>query len=229
MRVQPHNGVKLLSTYPDDTPETPIWGGRFGMLSGTVTKCFTHKHDPSEHRAQVEWSNGKTIALGDEHLSFLSESERLYSMLWKEREGIANHDVYVLIRTDSGRFVLNYIESSGAGMDDYKHVGARDPYFAGMTKYALSDVKKPDADLFQNTVAYPDWVEKGTKSMFQSQCEVYKFWGVPIPPAFYHPLPEFPNLEAAIKSCPQEAGAAISMFRLPNNVCEYLTLSTLGS
>lgn len=57
-----------------DTISTPHFGGKHGMLYGTVQKLITNNHDASFHRAVVKWSNGHTWNLPESDLSVVDSS-----------------------------------------------------------------------------------------------------------------------------------------------------------
>lgn len=43
-----------------DSQSTPHFGGKFGMIYGTVQKLVTNDHDATFHRAVVKWGNGRS-------------------------------------------------------------------------------------------------------------------------------------------------------------------------
>lgn len=57
-----------------DTPATPKFGGKFGMVYGTVTKVITGSHDPTKHNARVDWDNGHKWNLAESFLTVVTPS-----------------------------------------------------------------------------------------------------------------------------------------------------------
>lgn len=47
--------VKLVTNYYEDDTSNPIWGGKYGNLSGVVIDLH-----PGEHGIRVKWSNNLT-------------------------------------------------------------------------------------------------------------------------------------------------------------------------
>lgn len=77
-----------------DTPSAPRFGGRCGMVYGTVMKVLTGEHDSNLHRALVKWSNGHSWNFKERDLALVGSSN---PPMVDPTEG-----VYVFLRSTPG-------------------------------------------------------------------------------------------------------------------------------
>lgn len=213
--------VKLLPTINrPDTPDAPLWGGVYGVNSGIIKTMFTHDHDPLMHNADVIWQTGRVSNVPATHLKALSNPEIEYAQDWKKSDGLLERDIFVLICTSMGFFVLNHIEPLAEGA-----VTPLEKYAAMFTRWALPSVDNSDYNLLTHFLSFDGLIERRCPDMFQAQKFIYDAWQVPVPKCFQHPLPEYPSLKEAAASCPVSIGKPrIAMFHLPRNLIDYASV-----
>jgi len=74
MKLKVGDRVALLPSWPNgDAVHSPIFGGKFGSVYGTVEKVYTGDHDPANHKVLVKWDNSVKYSF---HEPFLDKQER---------------------------------------------------------------------------------------------------------------------------------------------------------
>lgn len=225
MKVQKNALVKLTRW---DTPEDvshPLWGGMQGAIGGTVTAVCTHAHTAEEHSADVLWTNGEKCKIKnpDKYLSFLPKGEAEFADEWRRTKGLLAKDIFILVRTEDGRYALNMVEArSTSAIDQDPGPGFPVRYFAAVTKFAFPDIShKTDCELIGKTLSFPDMVEQGFHTLYAALTHVASTWGIKPPmsyPAF--PFGQVTNIAEVVSSKKDET-SGIAIFHLPHNICDY--------
>lgn len=82
------------STLISDSPSTPHFGGKFGMIYGVVQKVVTNDHDETFHRAVIKWNNGRTWNFKESDLTKVDSTNPPFV---EPRDGI-----YIFLRATPG-------------------------------------------------------------------------------------------------------------------------------
>lgn len=223
MKFVRNSFVKVSSTFTQlDKPETPIWGGVCGYVGGEVQKAFTHAHDPIEHECEIMFFNGKKSKILAVHLEFLSDAERDFSMEYIKNEGSLVRDIFILVKTNEGRYVLNTIEHREKDVID-KNNPSR--FVVGITRCAMPTMHHTDAEFLDQMASFPDYVEKKVASLYEAQREIYDQWKIPMARVFKEfPLVSYACLETSVTHAPK-TGPAMAIFHLTKNICDIQTES----
>jgi hypothetical protein len=208
-----------------------VWGSAEGFVGGKVLKVQTHAHDEKNHTATIEWLNGTCGEFRGTDLLPLNNEEHEYSQDYLKRNGAMPKDVFILLRTTSGRYVLNVIESIASHSDTVPSIGCP-RYTTMITKHALPDIPTLDAYAVGKALSFPDLEEKPASMLFGAYAHWFNAWGITVPRSVYGPLPTIKSLIDAKTMAENTAAAAgpcagrYAFFHLPSNLCDY---SVLGS
>lgn len=221
MKFQKGCFVKLKDTFLGrDFDESPIWGGPCGFIGGTVTKTFTHTHDATTHEAEVEWYNGKIGRFKDGELTNLTDDESRFSRDQIACKGLLDKDIFILVKTASGRYSLNVIESVGSFSSNLPRPD-EPKYTTLATRHALITADATDMVLVAKTLSFPDLVQRKAVGLFGAYAHWFNTWSIAVPRSVYHPLPQFKSLKEAAEASPKDVKGAYAFFHLPLNLCDY--------
>lgn len=227
MKFQKDNLVKLNPLFGGlNCRSAPVWGGQEGFIGGKVLQAFTHKHRSDEHSVIVDWYNGATGEFKENDLAPLSEQESQFSFTYLRSNGAVSGDIFILLKTASGRYVLNVIESLASHSDIVPPLGQQ-RYTTMVTKHALPVIHTVDVFSVAKTLSFPDVKEVPATTMYGAFQNWFNAWNIEIPRSVYGPQPTFKSLTEAVAASPTKAAPGhYAFFRLPNNLCDY---SVMGS
>lgn len=222
MKYQPGMIVKLSPLFTGaDTSNSPVWGGKEGHIGGTVRVVKTHYHDAAHHTAQVEWFNKQIGEFTENQLINLSGEEELFSQEMIKNKGCLPKDIFILLRTGSGRFILNAVESMMAFTGSPIDVG-RHRYTTIITNHALPEISPSDYVMVSRMLSFPHLDQVKTTSLYGAEQAWFAAWKIQAPRDIYHPLPTFKTITEVVAKLDSDAlRGAYAMFHLTNNLCDY--------
>ena len=224
MLLKQNDNVKLLPAWPHSNSRfAPVWGGPLGYIPGRVIKVTTHHHDESLHGVEVEWGYpdanpdpSKPLPVGTFHEKYLALMSEDDEAIAQEAEfgSPVTSDVWVLIRTHTGRFALNVIEAGPYGWKDPR-------YIAGVTRHVLPTTSQSDYFLANYMLSAVDHTDTKANTLFDAVSTIFRAWELPALDSVQLPLPTYESVSHAALTCPIGDHAGILLFHTPRSLIDF--------
>lgn len=222
MKFQKDDFVKLSTMFlaRPDTNCDPLWGGREGYIGGVVKAVHTHAHESKDHKVVVEWFNGKGGEYKEIDLAYMTVAETDYSKYWLKCNGNPPNDIFILLKTGKGKYILNIIEAISSHCDTPKVLGEK-RFTTMITHHQLPSVDSLDAVVVAKAMSFPDVKETSSTTLAGARSTWFHDWNITMPRSVYHPLKTYKSVAEAAAASPKEVKAgAYVFFHLLDNLCD---------
>ncbi len=215
MQLKPGDRILLP---PDGTPtvhdsfHSPIWGGEYGYVLGTVLKTITHPHDEKDHRVEIRMDKRDVLLSLSESSVALVGDNKVISGAAQDYDGklpVGPHSDVYLFAVKPGLKVLGVIRCDWS-----------DPQ--PVPRYFLRTVEYPDTLVILSQDLRDKMLYREEELPLASSYEAYKRfcfrYGFPRPRALPLPLPAFSFAHEVIQGAlPEGQAYNVARFHLTCN------------
>ncbi len=218
MKLKLQDTVILSPKYPHgDRPESPLWGGRLGYLTGQVTLLITHDHDKEKHACRVKWSNGEQGAFQEKYIMLASPEHNDIAKDFAI-ETPMDEDIGLLY-WDGKRYHVAFIECSAT-------VSGK-PNFTLLTAGAtFLELDMSDTFLVSTFIMQKDMEEHIRPDLFGAMQKAHEYWELDNFKCLPLPLPQAKSIREIAATLNSERKPALARFQLPCRIAEAVATAT---